>query len=143
MTQANDTQTTMPNEWVSLVDIYVQFGGPEPRRVEFPTGEKREARGWGELYGQIASWLVRQGKLHEELAMEGGAGRYYVSASPNHYRERFADGFELPNGFWLEVGGNPQLVLDRTILMLERFDVEPENVKVMLEKRDDDHWFVR
>lgn len=135
------TGSSLPiNQWVPLPKIFAMFDGPQPTRVKFPTGEERETGVWSELYGQVASWLVRQGKLNEELMMAGSAGRYFVNGSPHHHAGPFSSGYELPNGLWLEVGGNPQLLLDRTILLLQKFEVDPDSIEVFLEPREPDGW---
>ena len=136
----NDADGAAADEWSSLRSVFAELLGPEPTVVRFPNGEKREAGTWHDLYCQVASWLVLQGKLDEPIPMPVGAPRYLVNLLPHHDQGRFDRSFELPNGLWLEVGGNSQLVLDRAVMMLEMFDVDPSSVEVYLEQRGDDGW---
>ena len=128
------------DEWSSLRSVFAELLGPEPTVVRFPNGDKREAGTWHDLYCQIASWLVMQGKIDAPISMPVGAPRYLVNLLPQHEYERFDRCFELPNGMWLEVGGNSQVVLDRSVLLLEMFDVDPSSVDVYLEQRGEDGW---
>ena len=118
--------------WVPLVDVFAQFDGPEPLVVRFASGERREAGNWTELYGQIGSWLARHGKINEPVPLPAVPGRFIVNTDPVHGIERFSRSFELPNGLWLEADGRPQLLLDRAIMLLEMFDVDPSSVDVHL-----------
>lgn len=126
------------DEWSSLDSVYAELLGPEPTVVRFPNGDKREAGTWHDLYAQVASWLVMQGKINGPVPV--GESRYLVNDVPFHDHERFDRSFELPNGSWLEGGGNSQLVLDRTVILLEMFEVDPSSVDVYLEQRGDDGW---
>lgn len=126
-------QAGTSQQWVPLVDVFAQFEGPEPTVVRFASGERREAGTWTELYGQIGSWLARQGKIKEPLQFPAAPGRFMVNTNPVHGIERFSRSFELPNGLWLEVDGRPQLLLDRAIMLLEMFEVDPASVEVRLE----------
>ncbi len=137
-TEEPTSRSTQP--WVSLVDVFPQFDGPEPTVVRFSSGEKREAGTWTDLYGQIGSWLARHGRINEPVPMPSAPGRFIVNTNPVHGIERFSRSFELPNGLWLEVDGRPQLLLDRAIMLLEMFDVDPRSVEVYLEQRGDDGW---
>ena len=126
------------DEWSPLVSVYAELLGPEPTVVRFPNGDKREAGTWHDLYAQVASWLVMQGKINASVPV--GATRSLVNDLPFHDHEPFDRSFELPNGKWLEGGGNSQLVLDRTVMLLEMFDVDPSSVDVYLEQRGEDGW---
>ena len=128
------------NEWSALVAVYPELLGPEPSVIRFPNGDKREAGTWHDMYAQVASWLVLQGKINEPIAMPVGSSRYLVNLLPQHDHERFDRSFELPNGMWLEGGGNSQLVLDRTVMLLEMFEIDPASVDVYLEQRGEDGW---
>ena len=130
-----ESATRSTQRWESLVDVFAQFDGPEPSVVKFSSGEKREAGTWTEMYGQIGSWLARHGKIKEPVPMPAAPGRFIVNTNPVHGIERFSRSFELPNGLWLEVDGRPQLLLDRAIMLLQMFDVDPASVEVYLEQR--------
>ena len=139
--RANKNANGAPaDEWSSLRSVFAELLGPEPTVVRFPNGEKREAGTWHDLYCQVASWLVLQGRIDQPIPMPVDSPRYLVNPLPQHDYERFDRSFELPNGMWLEVGGNSQLVLDRTVMLLEMFDVDPATLEVYLEQRDDDGW---
>ncbi|MCY4475231.1 MAG: hypothetical protein OXC83_07320 [Chloroflexi bacterium] len=144
MTTSEQSTTTKKDEpthrWTSLVDVFPQFDGPEPTVVRFSSGEKREAGTWTDLYGQIGSWLARHGKIKEPVQMPAAPGRFIVNTDPVHAIERFSRSFELPNGLWLEVDGRPQLLLDRAIMLLEMFEIDPASVDVYLEQRGQDGW---
>lgn len=126
------------NEWSSLVSVYPELLGPEPTVIRFPNGDKREAGTWHDMYAQVASWLVMQGKVNGPVPI--GGDRYLVNDVPFHDHEPFDRSFELPNGRWLEGGGNSQLVLDRAVMLLEMFEVDPASVDVYLEQRGEDGW---
>ena len=144
MTTSEQSTTTGKNElthrWVSLVDVVPQFDGPEPTVVRFSSGEKREAGTWTDLYGQIGSWLARHGMLKEPVQMPAAPGRFIVNTDPVHGIEHFYRAFELPNGLWLEVDGRSQLLLDRAIMLLDMFEIDPASVDVYLEQRGEDGW---
>lgn len=144
MTTSEQSTTIGKNElthrWVSLGLVYPELLGPEPTVIRFPNGDKREAGTWHDMYAQVASWLVLQGKINEPIAMPVGSSRYLVNLLPQHDYERFDRSFELPNGMWLEGGGNSQLVLDRTVMLLEMFEIDPASVDVYLEQRGEDGW---
>ncbi len=114
--------------WVTLPEVFVRFDGPEPTVIRFAAGEKREAGTWTDFYVQVASWLAVQGKIVEPVPLPAASGRFIVNHTPVHGIERFSRPYELPNGLWLEANGRPQLLLDRTILLLKMFGVDPETV---------------
>ena len=129
-----------PNQWIPLKSVFTELLGPEPTVIRFPNGDKREAGTWHDLYCQIASWLVLQGKINEPIPTPAGSSRYLVNTFPQHDYETFGRVFELPNGMWLEVGGGSQLVLDRAVMLLEMFEIDPASVDVYLEQRGEDGW---
>ncbi len=128
------------NRWAVLQSVFAELLGPEPTVLRFPNGEKREAGTWHDLYCQIASWLVLQGKIHNPVPMPAAGHRYLVNVVPQHEYERFDRVFELPNGMYLEGAGNSQLVLDRAVMLLEMFEVDPSSIDIYLEQRGADGW---
>ncbi len=136
-TPAN-TSIASANEWSPLTSVCAELLGPEPTVIRFPNGDKREAGTWHDMYAQVASWLVMQGKINTPVSV--GGTRYLVNDVHFHDHEAFDRSFELPNGMWLEGGGNSQLVIDRAVMLLEMFEVDPASVDVLLGQRGDDGW---
>ena len=136
-TPAN-TSIASTNEWSPLTSVYAELLGPEPTVIRFPNGDKREAGTWHDMYAQVASWLVMQGKINTPVSV--GGTRYLVNDVHFHDHEPFDRSFELPNGMWLEGGGNSQLVIDRAVMLLEMFEVDPASVGLLLGQRGDDGW---
>ena len=128
--------------WVPVAKVYPVFDGPYPARIRFDEDRVRVVTTWRDAYGQVASWLVANDMLHDALEVKGVEGRYVVNTEPAHYDgdESFKQPFELPNGWWLEVGGPEPLQFERILELLKRFDVEPGRVEVVLEHRDDFRW---
>ena len=132
----------LPTEqWVQIDRVYPVFYGPYPSRIKFDDGRVRVVQSWREAYGHVASWLVSLDKIDSILEVKGSGGRFIVNATPTHSGdERFKQPFELPNGWWLEVGGPEPLQFERILELLKRFDVDSQRVEVMLEHRDDPLW---
>ena len=129
-------------EWVPVAKAYPVLDGPHPSRIKFDDDRVRVVTTWREAYGHVASWLVSTDMLTTVLEVKDSDGRYIVNTEPSHYDgdESFKQPFELPNGWWLEVGGPEPLQFERILELLKRFDVEPSRVQIMLEHRDDSHW---
>ena len=136
----NEPTTDESPRWLPLPEVFVQFNGPEPTVIRFASREKREAGTWTDFYGQIGSWLALHGKISEPVPLPAAPGRFIVNTTPVHGVERFSRPYELPNGLWLEADGRPQLLLDRAILLLQMFNVDPATVELYLEQRDEDGW---
>ena len=132
----------LPTEqWVQLDMVYPAFYGPYPSRIKFDGGRVRIVQSWREAYGHVVSWLVSSDKIDAVVEVKGSSGRYIVNETPIHTGgEHFKQPFELPNGWWLEVGGPEPLQFERILELLKRFDVDTQLVEVMLEHRDDPQW---
>lgn len=124
--------------WVPVAKVYPVFDGPYPSHIRFDEDRVRVVTTWRDAYGQFVSWLVADDVIDSALEVKGADGRYIVNTKPSHYRgkESFNQPFELPNGWWLEVGGPEPLQFERILELMKRFDVAPERVEVMLEHRD-------
>ena len=131
------------NQWVPLDMLHAEWFGPEPTQVRFSDGERREAGTWQDLYCEVASWMVMRGEIDAPVPTPRGKSRFLVNSEPAHGNERFGWKYELPNGLWLEVAGNSQQVLDRTLILLKMFDLDPSSVEVFIEQRGEDGWFPR
>lgn len=131
------------NEWVLMAKVYPVFDGPYPSRVMIDDQRVRVATTWREVYGHVVSWMVATDVIKEVLEVAGSSGRCIVNTHPFHGDdddEQFSQPFELPNGWWLEIGGPEPLQFERTLELLKRLGVDASRVKVMLEHRDDGHW---
>lgn len=129
------------NEWVLMAKVYPVFDGPYPSRVMIDDQRVRVATTWREVYGHVVSWMVATDVITEVLEVAGSSGRCIVNTQPIHCNdERFSQPFELPNGWWLEVGGPEPLQFERTLELLKRMGVDASRVKVMLEHRDEAYW---
>ena len=129
------------NQWVPLNMLHAEWFGPEPTIVKFADGHRREAGTWQDLYCEVAAWLVMREKIDGPVPTPKGVSRFLVNSEPVHVHERFGWKYELPNGLWLEVAGNSQQVLDRTMLLLRMFEVDPSTVEVFIEQRDENGRF--
>ena len=149
MTIANELTTEQRplneyvNRWVPLNLHQAEWFGPEPTKVRFGNGEWREAGTWQDLYCEVPSWMVMHGDIDGPVPTPKGKSRFLVNSEPAHANERFGWKYELPNGLRLEVAGNSQQVLDRTVVLLKMFDLDPSSVEVFLEQRGEDGWFPR
>ena len=130
------------DQWVPVAKVYPVFDGPHPSRIKFDDDRVRVVTTWRDAYGQVVSWLVSNDVINAVLEVKDSDGRYIVNTDPSHYggEQSFKQPFELPNGWWLEVGGPEPLQFERILELLKRFDVEPSRVQIMLEQRDDSHW---
>lgn len=129
------------NEWVPMAMVYPAFGGPYPSHVMIDDQRVRVATTWREVYGHVVSWMVSTDVITDVLEVAGSSGRCIVNTHPFHGDdEQFRQPFELPNGWWLEVGGPEPLQFERTLELLKRMEVDASRVKVKLEHRDDASW---
>ena len=131
------------NQWVPINKVYPVFDGPFPSHLMFNDERIRVAVSWREVYGQVVAWLIADDLLGTTLHVDKNPHRCIVNTVPFHdaeEKDRFSQAYELPNGWWLEVGGPEPLQFERTLELLKRLNVSTERVKVMLEHRDDSHW---
>ena len=129
------------NEWVPMAKVYPVFDGPYPSHVMIDDQRVRVAMTWREVYGHVVSWMVATDVIADVLEFPGTSGRCIVNTDPVHCNgDQFSQPYELPNGWWLEVGGPEPLQFERTLELLKRMGVDAGRVKVMLEHRDDAYW---
>ena len=128
-------------EWVPMAKVYPVFDGPYPSRVMIDDARVRVATTWREVYGHVVGWLVATDVITDVLEVVGSSGRCIVNTYPVHNNDDdFSQPYELPNGWWLEVGGPEPLQFERTLELLKRLRVDAARVKVMLEHRDGSYW---
>ena len=129
------------NEWVPMAKVYPVFDGPHPSGVMIDDARVREATTWRAVYGHVVAWLVATDVIADVLEVVGSSGRCIVNIHPVHNNDDdFSLPYELPNGWWLEVGGPEPLQFERTLELMKRLGVDAGRVKVMLEHRDDSRW---
>ena len=124
-----------PIHWIPLPDADPTR---KPARMNFEDGSERVVSSWGMVYAETARHVVDKGLVSPNdypvvLARKKGAKMCAMNTSPIHpHGVEFWVRIKVREGVWLEngLGSNHARRKQYSILMLERFGVDPTTVRI-------------
>ena len=109
-----------------------------PECFRDPLGCEITITGWTNLLAETAEWLVRERLLIDAICpgvVGNMANRYLVHSMPYHRNGQLSKSFKkLSNGLYIELNWGPKDAARRSEQLLARFDQDPEQFHVRLNK---------
>ena len=109
-----------------------------PECLRDPLGCEISITGWTNLLAETAEWLVRERLLIDAMCpviVGNMANRYLVHSMPYHRNGQLSKSFKkLSNGLYIELNWGPKDAARRSEQLLARFDQDPEQFHVRLNK---------